>query len=98
MFTPAKQLKYKLLRHNDFYKLGLWIYPRKKYKAYYFAGVLGQYIFILPRENAVIVRLGQMVNQLNVMRIPPDVPLYLKIGTEILKQYDAKVGAKTNSQ
>ncbi len=90
MFTPAKQLKYKLFRHNDFYKLGLWIYPHKKYKAYYFAGVLGQYIFILPEQNAVIVRLGQMLNQLNVMRIPPDVPLYLKIGTEILDQYKTR--------
>ncbi len=91
MYTPAKHLKFKLFRHVDFYKLGMWIYPKKKYKAIYFAGVYGQYIFILPDQNAVIVHSGQMVNQLDVMRIPPDVPLYLKIGTEILKQYDAKI-------
>jgi CubicO group peptidase (beta-lactamase class C family) len=88
MLNPASQLKYKWLRKVDFYKLGLWIYPRKKIKVYYFAGVYGQYIFVLPDKNAVIVRLGQMVNQLDVMRIPPDVPLYLKIGTEILNQYE----------
>ncbi len=91
MHEPAKHLKFKLFRHVDFYKLGMWIYPKPKYKAIYFAGVYGQYIFILPEENAVIVHSGQMVNQLDVMRIPPDVPLYLKIGTEILKQYEAKV-------
>ncbi len=94
MFEPASQLKYKFLKHNDFYKLGLWIYPRKKYEAYYFAGVFGQYIFVLPEQNAVIVRLGQMVNQLDVMRVPPDVPLYLKIGTNIIKQYEKKKNSK----
>ncbi len=90
MLTPASHLRYNLLRKVDFYKLGLWIYPRKKYKAYYFAGVFGQYIFVLPEQNAVIVRLGQMVNQLDVMRVPPDVPLYLKIGTDIIRQYEQK--------
>ncbi len=91
MLTPAKNLKYKHFKHVDFYKLGMWIYPKKKYQAYYMAGVYGQYVFALPKQNAVIVRLGQMVNQLDVMRLPPDVNLYLHIGTNIIQQYRKKI-------
>jgi len=90
MKQPAIHLRYKLWRRTDFYKLGLWIYPKRRYKAYYFAGVFGQYVFILPEYNAVVVRLGQMVNQLDVMRIPPDVPIFLKIATQLLEAYSAQ--------
>ncbi len=86
MMQPATYLRYKFMKKNDFYNLGLWTYPKKKYDAHYFAGTYGQYIFILPKENAVIVRNGRIPNQLDVYRITPDVELYLALGHSILEQ------------
>ncbi len=94
MMQPDHSINYKLLRKNDFYSLGLWTYPRKKYKAHYFAGTYGQYIFVLPEQNAVVVRNGRLPNQLDVYRLPPDVELYLKLGYDILEKYkDIKLRA-----
>ena len=88
MMRPDIKLRYKFLKKNDFYSLGLWTYPKKKYNAHYFAGTYGQYIFILPEENSVIVRNGRLPNQLDVYRLTPDVELYLKLGYDILKKYE----------
>ena len=98
MMQPDARIRYKLLRKNDFYSLGLWTYPRKKYKAHYFAGTYGQYVFILPEENAVVVRNGRLPNQLDVYRLPPDVELYLRLAYDIINKYSAIIQGKTVTQ
>jgi hypothetical protein len=46
----------------------------------FFAGILGQYIFVIPHLNAVVIRLGQFDN-------PDfqDVPTYQQAALKILK-------------
>lgn len=45
------------------YGLGLWINNDTAIKHYYFWGLLGQYIIIVPEKNMVIVRTGSYENQ-----------------------------------
>lgn len=56
MTTPSPQ-------SNDAYGLGIWINNDAKYKHYYFWGLLGQYIIIVPEKQVVIVRTGNYENQ-----------------------------------
>ncbi len=87
MITPYSNAKYSLGRNVDFYGLQTWIYPKNHVKAFYLAGMLGQYVVILPEENAVFVRMGEMINQLRIRRIPPDFKFYLKLAHDILEKY-----------
>ena len=56
MRTPTKL-------SNGAYGMGLWINEDAKYKHYYFWGLLGQYIIIIPEKQLVIVRTGSFENQ-----------------------------------
>ena len=85
MTTPYKKARFRF-RKVDFYGLQTWIYPKAD-DVFYLAGMLGQYVIFLPKYNAVIVRMGQMPNQLTIRRIPPDFEFYYKLGLEILKIY-----------
>ena len=68
--TPATWLKFKQkLRPGEttyrepipcsFYGYQIWIVNYKGLKIPYFRGILGQYIFVIPELDAVIVRLGK---------------------------------------
>lgn len=56
MRTPTKH-------SNETYGMGIWINNDAKYKHYYFWGILGQYIIIVPEKQLVIVRTGSFENQ-----------------------------------
>ena len=56
MRTPTKL-------SNEAYGMGLWINQDAKYKHYYFWGLLGQYIIVVPEKQMVIVRTGSYDNQ-----------------------------------
>jgi CubicO group peptidase (beta-lactamase class C family) len=44
----------------DYYGYHIWLIPDYKGKKYfYFRGILGQYVIIMPEENMIIVRLGK---------------------------------------
>jgi CubicO group peptidase (beta-lactamase class C family) len=44
----------------DYYGYHIWLIPDYKGKRYYyFRGILGQYVIIMPEENMVLVRLGK---------------------------------------
>jgi len=81
--TPSKWLKYKN-KNVDFYGLHVWLVPQKK-KIPYFSGMFGQYVFIIPEKNAVVVRFGEMLNELTIQPLPQDVKLYLKVAERILQ-------------
>lgn len=55
MRTPTKL-------SNGIYGLGLWINNDSALKHYYFQGLYGQYIIIVPEKNLVIVRTGTNKN------------------------------------
>ncbi len=81
---PDTWLKYRK-KNVDFYGLHFWLVKYHKEQIPYFSGMFGQYIFIFPKENAVIVRFGEMLNELTILPVPPDVPLYLKIADRLIK-------------
>lgn len=56
MKTPTKA-------SNNTYGMGLWINEDTAIKHYYFWGLLGQYIIVIPEKNMVIVRTGSYENQ-----------------------------------
>lgn len=80
---PADWLKYKK-KPVDFYGLHFWLVDFHKKKIPYMSGVLGQYIFIFPEQNAVVVRFGEMLNELRIQPVHPDVPLYLKVADKFI--------------
>jgi len=84
MTQPATWLKNK---RKDVKFYGLHIWRAKYHRDYipYFSGMFGQYIFIFPKENAVVVRFGEMLNELRILPEPPDVALYLKVSSKIIK-------------
>lgn len=40
------------------YGLGIWLAPHVSTQVFYFRGILGQYVIVLPQEDIIIVRLG----------------------------------------
>lgn len=75
----------------DFYGLHFWLADYHNKKIPYFSGVLGQYIFIIPEQNAVVVRFGEMVNELRIQPYPLDVQMYLKVADSILEPKNQQV-------
>ncbi|NJX17440.1 serine hydrolase, partial [Tamlana crocina] len=41
------------------YGLGIWLEPDLTSEVFYFRGILGQYVIVLPQEDVIIVRLGK---------------------------------------
>ncbi len=72
-------------KNVDFYGLHFWITKYHKVQIPYFSGMFGQYIFVFPEQNAVVVRFGEMINELKVLPNPPDVALYLKVADKFIK-------------
>ncbi len=81
---PAEWLTHKK-KSVDFYGLHFWVTKFYNQSIPYFSGAFGQYIFIFPKQNAVVVRFGEMLNEISIQPLPPDVPLYLKVSNKILK-------------
>lgn len=70
MTTPATYLKDEKGNSCDWYGYQMWMINYKGHQIPYFRGVLGQFIFVIPDENTVIVRLGKKVKR------DPDDPHY----------------------
>lgn len=62
--TPATYLK-DATRGNtvDWYGYQTWIINYKNHQIPYFRGILGQFIFVIPDLNAVVVRLGKKIEK-----------------------------------
>jgi CubicO group peptidase (beta-lactamase class C family) len=60
--SPASYLSMKDGRKVEHYGYQFWIMHHKGYVAPYFCGILGQFIFVVPERNAVIVRIGQSIS------------------------------------
>ena len=78
MITPTKE-------SNGAYGYGIWVNNDAKIKHYYFWGILGQYIIIVPEKNLVIVRTGS--NE-NIIHDPKGRPTQVEfLVNEIVKTY-----------
>jgi len=82
--SPAEWLKDDEGNQVDFYGYQFWITKRKGLTIPYFRGVLGQFVFVIPEKNAIIVRLGEYVSKEREHYTPPDVFTYLDAGLEVL--------------
>lgn len=70
----------------DYYSLHWWIINYNGIKITYARGILGQYIFVIPQKNAVVVRLGHKRDDNYKNHHPEDVYLYLDAAFKILNQ------------
>lgn len=68
----------------DNYGFQMWITNYEGYKIPYFRGMWGQYIFVIPEKNAVVVRFGQRKVKDNFQGNSKKSDLYLKAAFEIL--------------
>lgn len=71
---------------NKRYGMQWWLLNYKNYNIFYARGILGQYIFVIPELNAVIVRLGQMRNNTKIEGHPEDVYKYIDFGIDIINK------------
>jgi len=70
---------------NNYYGYQFWILKYKGNTIPYMRGILGQYIFIIPKKNAVVVRLGHTRDpQYGDYQAPKDVYTYLDAAFEVL--------------
>ncbi len=70
---------------NNFYGRSFWLYQDKQAgDVFYMRGILGQYIIVVPKYDAVIVRLGHhRLDNLN--HHPAELPIYLSESLKILE-------------
>ena len=71
-----------------FYGYQFWLLNYQGLKIPYMKGMLGQYIFVIPELDAVIVRLGKKRDKdFNVdQEYTKDVDLWLKAGLEVINR------------
>jgi CubicO group peptidase (beta-lactamase class C family) len=86
MASPDTELKTADGRTVDWYGYQMWMINYKGHQIPYFRGILGQFIFVIPDENAVVVRLGKKIKRENVdvHEQNDDIKKYVEIGLQVL--------------
>jgi CubicO group peptidase (beta-lactamase class C family) len=72
----------------NYYGYQWWIHDANGWNVPYMRGILGQYVFVVPEENAVIVRLGHKRSTEYKNHHPLDTYLYLETAKKLLDDYD----------
>ena len=68
---------------SEHYGYNWWILNCDGHNVPYCRGILGQYIFVIPDKNMVVVRLGKKRGQVE-NNVPTDALVYLKAAFEML--------------
>jgi CubicO group peptidase (beta-lactamase class C family) len=71
-----------------YYGYQWWIHDANGWKVPYMRGILGQYVFAIPEENAVVVRLGHERSTDYINHHPSDTYLYLETAKKLLDDYN----------
>lgn len=72
---------------NRCYGFQFWILTYKGKKIPYMRGILGQYVFVIPEENAVVVRLGRKRSETrSAQHYPNDIDTWLDAAFAILAE------------
>ena len=72
----------------NYYGYQWWIHDANGWKVPYMRGILGQYVFVIPEENAVVVRLGHKRSDEKKNHHPIDSYLYLETAKKILDDFN----------
>jgi CubicO group peptidase (beta-lactamase class C family) len=67
----------------DYYGYHWWITSFNGEKVVYARGILGQYIFVVPSKNMVIVRLGEKRCSLRTGNLPSDIFVWLNLAMKL---------------
>ena len=62
---------------NNKYGYSWWLLNYKNHYIYYMRGILGQYVFVIPDKNMVVVRLGHKRDKEKINDHPKDVYVFL---------------------
>lgn len=81
---PASWLVDKEDEVVDYYGFQFWIMNYKGLQIPYFRGVKGQFIYVIPDKNAVVVRLGEYVTKERSHNHPPDNFTYIEAALQVL--------------
>jgi CubicO group peptidase (beta-lactamase class C family) len=84
--TPATQLKDEAGDSCYYYGYQFWLMSHKGHKVAYARGILGQYVFIIPELEAVVVRLGTDRSKGYLNHAPKDAYTYLDAAFEMLEK------------
>jgi CubicO group peptidase (beta-lactamase class C family) len=84
--TAASWLKGEDGNPLNYYGYQFWMLTYKEHKVVYARGILGQYIFIIPSLNTVVVRLGTARSNDRVNNIPKDIFTYLDVAFDLLHE------------
>ena len=83
--TPASYLNDEQKNPLTYYGYHWWILNHKGMQIPYARGIQGQYIFVLPTKNAVIVRLGHQRSEEKINHHPVDVYTWVDMAMQILE-------------
>lgn len=83
--SPASWLKDKKDKQVDYYGYQFWIMDHKGLNIPYFRGVKGQFIYVIPEKNAVVVRLGEYVSQDRIHNHSVNSYMHIDAALEILR-------------
>jgi CubicO group peptidase (beta-lactamase class C family) len=71
-----------------YYGYQWWIHDANGWNVPYMRGILGQYVFAIPEENAVLVRLGHERSSDYTNHHPNDTYLYLETAKKLIDEYN----------
>jgi len=74
-----------------YYGYQWWIHDANGWNVPYMRGILGQYVFAIPEENAVVVRLGHKRSTSYTNHHPDDTYLYLETAKKLIDEYEQLV-------
>lgn len=83
---PATHLKDSKGKSVTYYGYQWWLMDHQQEIIPYARGILGQYIFIIPSQKAVIVRLGHLRSDTRIGEHPTDAYTWVNMGRDLLDQ------------
>jgi len=72
----------------NYYGYQWWIQHLDGFEVPYMRGILGQYVFVIPNQNAVVVRLGRKRSSKKTEHHPNDTYMYLKTAKKLIGEYN----------